>query len=151
MSHRHQTNRSDPHPTASGLVKAAFQTGRERGASATPAPSVISPAPNRGFQFPRHLQNMNSGPPSHSSFGGAPMNTQSHSSFGGSGGAPTNASPQSNRSRPSHNDSGHNRDSSASTHRSAQSHGPVASPASLRSHSGSQSHAGTDYAVSFSS
>ncbi|KAH8672656.1 hypothetical protein BGZ60DRAFT_429975 [Tricladium varicosporioides] len=144
MSHRHQTNRSDPHPTVSGLVKAAFQTGRERGASATPAPSVISPAPNRGLQFPRHLQNMNSGPPSHSSFSGTLMNTQSHSSFGG--GAPTNTSPQSNQSRPSQSDSGHNRDSSTSTHHSTQSHEQIASPSSLRSHSGSQSQVVVDYA-----
>jgi hypothetical protein len=45
-------------PTRSGLVKAVYDTGRGRGASATPAPTDSSPQGNR--RGPRQTDNMNS-------------------------------------------------------------------------------------------
>jgi hypothetical protein len=51
------STQSDPRPT-SGLLKALMETGRTKGSSATPAPPVISPNPNRDFQA--QLDKMNS-------------------------------------------------------------------------------------------
>jgi hypothetical protein len=49
MSYRQPSTPSDrPHP--SGLIRAVNDTGRTRGSSATPAPAVVSPRPNRGYQ-----------------------------------------------------------------------------------------------------
>jgi hypothetical protein len=42
------STQSDTRP-ASGLLKALMETGRTKGSSATPAPQVISPNPNRAF------------------------------------------------------------------------------------------------------
>jgi hypothetical protein len=50
------TTQSDPHPS-SGLMKALIDTGRTKGSSATPAPPVISPTPNRAYQF--QIERMN--------------------------------------------------------------------------------------------
>jgi hypothetical protein len=43
------STQTDTRPT-SGLLKALMETGRTKGSSATPAPSVISPNPDRDFQ-----------------------------------------------------------------------------------------------------
>jgi len=42
----------DPHPAGApkGLIKALLETGRTKGSSATPAPQVVSPNPNRAMQ-----------------------------------------------------------------------------------------------------
>jgi hypothetical protein len=49
ISYRQPVTQSDsPHP--SGLIRAVNNTGRTRGSSATPTPSVVSPTPNRGYQ-----------------------------------------------------------------------------------------------------
>jgi hypothetical protein len=53
---------SDHRPT-SGLLKALLDTGRTKGSSATPAPPVISPNPNRDFQT--QLDKMNNTSHSH--------------------------------------------------------------------------------------
>jgi hypothetical protein len=49
MSYRQPSTPSDP-PHPSGLIRAVNDTGRTRGSSATPAPAVVSPRPNRGYQ-----------------------------------------------------------------------------------------------------
>ncbi|EPE27166.1 hypothetical protein GLAREA_03080 [Glarea lozoyensis ATCC 20868] len=61
--HSHNQH-SDSQPSGSGLVKAVYDTGRERGASATPAPPTFSPQGNR--RPAQQTDNMN---PSHSHSG----------------------------------------------------------------------------------
>jgi hypothetical protein len=55
---RSENQHSNFPPTGSGLVKAVYDTGRGRGASATPAPMDLSPQATR--RVPRQLENMSS-------------------------------------------------------------------------------------------
>jgi hypothetical protein len=98
---KHSQNQlSDPHPTGSGLVKAAYNTGRERGASATPAPTVFSPQPNRGVVG--QVESMNPNPYGHGSSFTTPNGN-------------LRSDPSSQHTSP------HHRNSSSSTHQSNRS------------------------------